>query len=227
MRFPTQQQQGARGHHTANANPWHIGGMRSLLPVAALVPLLCAAAPDAGPTAAPPPDPVVVLLERALALEKLGDGTGALKAAWDAVDAARLKAPLEVHTGRVLDDYPQNLGMYREATGGMAFGDVLLLYAEVDNHGLRPVKDGLETELWTDVFILTSDGEKIGGKDHFGEHRFTARTAHRTTHLVLEVAIKALPPDAYQAEVVVHDAVGGKVGRTRIPFRVAAKPGRR
>lgn len=188
---------------------------------------------DAGPPiSAPLPadtpridDQVTRALERALTMHRLGDGPNALRAIYDALDEERARSPLEVHNGAVLAEPPENLGMYRPAPGSMVFGDSVLLYAEVENHGFRKRPEGLEVDLWTDVLLLYEDGERIGGKEHFGEHRFIASVPHRTTHLVMEVATGKLPAQPYLAEIVVHDAVSGKVGKVRIPFRVAARPG--
>ncbi|MEW5852526.1 MAG: hypothetical protein AB2A00_27315 [Myxococcota bacterium] len=200
-----------------------------LLAVTLLWPTVSWAPPDAGPSAACPPGPTDDAfgraLTRAMTLHREGDDAAARRALLDALDEARARAPLEVHHGTVITEPPENLGMYRPAPGSMVFGDTVLLYLEVDNHGFRKRPEGLEVDLWTDVFILYEDGERIGGKERFGEHRFVSRTPHRTTHMVLEMTVSKLPPQPYWAEVVVHDAVSGKVGRTRIPFRVAARPG--
>jgi len=191
------------------------------------------APPDAGlPVNAAPPvdlpkvdDQVTRALARALTMHRMGDAPNALRAMYEALDEERARAPLDVHSGAVLKDPPENLGMYRPAPGSMVFSETVLLYAEVDNHSFRRRPEGFEVDLWTDVWLLYEDGERIGGKEHFGEHRFTASVPHRTTHLVMEVAVGKLPAQPYVAEVVVHDAVSGKVAKTRIPFRVAARPG--
>ena len=188
--------------------------------------------PDAGHAAAAPPsdareDAFTRSVQAALALHRGGDDATALRSLWEAVDEARARAPLDVHDGVVLAEPPQNLGMYREAKGGMVFGDTLMLYLEVDNHGLRKRPEGFEVDLWTDVFLLYEDGERIGGKERFGEHRLVSRAPYRTTHMVLEVGVGQLPPQPYKALVVVHDAASGKEGRVVIPFRVATRPGAR
>jgi hypothetical protein len=188
------------------------------------------AAPDAGPPAPPPSadvkeDAFTQSVMGALTLHKRGEDGRALRLLWEAVDEARARAPLDVHDGVVLADYPENLGIYRPAKGGMVFNNTLLLYLEVDNHGLRKRPEGFEVDLWTDVFILYEDGERIGGKEHFGTHKLISTVPYRTTHLVLEVAVSGLPAQPYQALVVVHDAASGKEGKIFIPFRVAAKPG--
>lgn len=175
-----------------------------------------------------PPPPVDVFtkaVERAVTLYRMNNAAGARRALMDAVDEARARAPLEVHTGVILSEPPENLGMYKPAPGSMVFGHSLLLYAEVDNHGFRKRAEGYEIDLWTDVFLLYEDGERIGGKEHFGEHRMVSRTPHRTTFLLLEVNTSQLPAQPYLIEVVVHDAVSGKTGSLKVPFRVAARPG--
>ncbi|MBI5494394.1 MAG: hypothetical protein HY904_05155 [Deltaproteobacteria bacterium] len=179
---------------------------------------------DAGPAAAE--DAFTRAVLTALTMHKRGDDALALRSLWEAVDDARVRAPLDVHTGLVLDSPPENLGLYREAKAGMVFGETLLLYAEVDNHGLRRTPAGWEMNLWTDLFILDENGKRLGGRERFGEQVLTARAPYRTTHLVLEVGIAGLPPGAYRAQVVVHDDVGAKTGSVVIPFRVAARPGR-
>lgn len=198
-----------------------------MVTLSALCLLLAAATPDAG---APPPekeDAFTRAVMGALTMHKRADDARALRLLWDAVDEARARAPLEVHDGQVLEDYPQNLGMYRPAKAGMVFTPTLLLYLEVDNHGFRKRAEGFELDLYTDVFIVDGEGERLGGKERFGTHQLISRVPYRTTHMVLEVGIQGLPPGAYQAQVVVHDAVSGKQGRLFIPFRVAAKPGNR
>ena len=170
------------------------------------------------------PDAFMRSVDRALTLHRVGDDDAAQRALYEAVDEARARAPLKVHTGVILDEPPENLGMYKAAPGAMVFGKTILVYLEVDNHGLRKLPDGYGIDLWTDLFILYEDGERIGGKERFGEHKLVSRTPHRTTFMVLEATVSQLPAQPYQVEVVVHDAVSGKQGKLRIPFRVAARP---
>jgi hypothetical protein len=170
------------------------------------------------------PDAFMKAVERAVTLHKLGDDDAAQRALYEAVDEARARAPLKVHTGVILDEPPETLGIYKPAPGAMVFGKTILVYVEVDNHGFRQKPGGYEVDLWTDLFILYEDGERIGGKERFGEHRLVSRTPQRTTFMVLEATVSQLPAQPYQVEVVVHDAVTGKQGKVRIPFRVAARP---
>lgn len=198
---------------------------RAVFPVpAALVLLVMGAKPSVPPAAPRPDDPLTINLQTALDLHKAGDTASAMKRIWQAVDDARARLPLDVHTGLVLEGVPENLGIYRTAHGSMVFDNVVMLYLEVDNHGLRKRPEGYELDMWTDVFILYDDGQRIGGKEHFGRHNLIARVPYRTTHMVLEVNVKSLPAQAYQAQVVVHDAVSGKTGEVFIPFRIAARP---
>lgn len=189
-----------------------------------------AAKPAAAPEPLPPParqDALTEALQTALDLHRNGDTAGALKQVLLAEEEARARLPLVLSNGNVLSDVPENLGMYKPAPGSMVFNQTALFYLEVENFGLRKRPDGLEVDLWTDLWILHDDGERIGGKERFGEHRFTARAPYRRTHMALEAAINGLPPGAYLAQVVVHDAVSGKQGETRIPFRVATRPGQK
>ena len=190
-----------------------------------LLSALNAAPPDAG---LPPEkeDAFTRAVMGALTMHKRADDARALRLLWDAVDEARARAPLDVHDGQVLEDYPQNLGIYRPAKASMVFTPTLILYLEVDNHGFRKRPEGFELDLYTDVFIQDGDGEKLGGKEKFGTHQLLSRVPYRTTHMVLEVGIQGLPPGQYQAQVTVHDAVSGKVGKLFIPFSVAAKHGK-
>jgi hypothetical protein len=178
--------------------------------------------PDAGP---PLEDALTRAAARAVVMHRLGDDANALRALMEAVDEARARAPLNVHEGAILKDYPENIGIYEPAPGSMAFGNSIILYVEVDNHGFRRRSEGFELDLWTDVFLCYDDGERIGGKERFGVHRLTSHVPYRSTHMVMEVNVNSLPAQKYQAHVIVHDAVSGKVGETRIPFRVAARPG--
>ncbi|MBN2360838.1 MAG: hypothetical protein JXR83_15390 [Deltaproteobacteria bacterium] len=132
--------------------------------------------------------------------------------------AARSAAPLELSTLTVVDGIPEDLGMYRASPGGQVPGETMRLYVEVRNFGVRESGGSYEIALNTDAYFYYEDGEFFAGKKNIGEHRFSATTRHDVTFMVVELQLRGLPPQPYQIELVVTDAISGKVGKARVPF---------
>ena len=132
------------------------------------------------------------------------------------------KAPLEVLDGRLLRAPAEGLGIYREAPRGRVRGPEIFRYAHVRNHLSRRVRQGYQLHLVTDLIVLDEEGGVLASDKAFGVSRYTSRTEHRDTFVNIGVKSAGLPPGNYTMRLVIHDRVGGKVGKVEIPVVMPA-----
>lgn len=130
------------------------------------------------------------------------------------------RAPLEIVDIQVLGGPPQGLGMYTPLFKGQVRGEEVFIYAQVRNHGLREVHGHYELHLATQLVILGEQGKELAREDNFGESRFSARTPHRDTFVVLALRTKGLATGTYRARVTLRDKVGEKQATEEVTFSI-------
>ena len=149
-----------------------------------------------------------------------GHDPAAIAAAVRELDrAAAALAPLEVFDGQALSSPAEGLGIYDPLPNGITRNEEIYLYAQVQNHTVRPLPGGwLELHLVSDLIILDANGAELARDMAFGESRFSARAIHRDTFVNIALRVKGLPSGNYRARLVVRDLPTGRVGQVEIPF---------
>lgn len=160
------------------------------------------------------------LLETSRRALQSGDARSLVTPLQQALMLARGQAPLEVSQLTVVETTPQGLGMFTPSPGAVVRSGTLLLYAEVRNFATRTTPRGELVDLGIDASFFYDDGELIAARRGIGDHRFTARTVHEVTFVVVELNLRGLPPQAYHVELSLTDRVSGKAGHARTRFVV-------
>lgn len=134
-------------------------------------------------------------------------------------------APLRLFDGQVLVAPPAGLGMYEAAPKGAIGGDELFLYAQVQQHMLRPSRGGYELSLASDLVLLGAAGEELARDEDLGRSAFWAKAAHRDTFVVVALRVKGLAAGPYRARWTVRDTLGGKQATIELPFTMGPRTG--
>ncbi|MBJ80157.1 MAG: hypothetical protein CMH60_02450 [Myxococcales bacterium] len=134
-------------------------------------------------------------------------------------DSLVQRAHLEVKNGKVLAEPPAGLGMYKELPGGLVKEAEIYLYAEVENHRIREKGGNYEIHLVSDLFVLDAQGNELARDEAFGESRFSAKTRHEKTFVLIALKSAGLPTGNYTMRLLVHDKIGNKSSQIDIPLR--------
>ena len=102
-------------------------------------------------------------------------------------------------------------------------GDQVVLYAEVENFRSESGEDGYRTALATSYQVVDKTGRRVEG-GQFPEISDTCRSRRRDFHMQYGVALpKRIYPGEYELELIITDQQSGKIGRTSLPFEIAAE----
>lgn len=138
------------------------------------------------------------------------------------LDAARAKlaelATLQIRNLAFVDNV-EGYGLYQvHKSAKFKSGELVKLYAEIDNFRSVSTKDGYRTTLATSYEVVDPQGRRIEGAE-FPEVEEVCKSQRRDYHMRYEFSLpERIYPGEYEIRLVITDRLSQKIGHATLPF---------